>query len=71
MGTESLIGLDYGSKSARGVLVDASTGDLAASHIHPYRHGVITKALPSGRTLPLERFSSRLNRRGIPKSADF
>jgi tetratricopeptide (TPR) repeat protein len=45
MGTESLIGLDYGSESARGVLVDASTGELAASHIHPYRHGVITKAL--------------------------
>jgi ribulose kinase len=34
MGTESRIGLYYGSLSARGVLVDASKGELAASHIH-------------------------------------
>jgi L-ribulokinase len=47
-----LIGLDYGTESARGVLLDASTGELVASHSHPYRHGVMTEALPNGRPLP-------------------
>src|ERR1700676_568964 len=49
-----LIGLDYGTESARGVLLDASTGELVASHSHPYRHGVMTEALPNGRPLLAE-----------------
>ena len=47
-----LIGLDFGSESARGVLIEASTGRQAAYHVHAYRHGIITEALPSGRPLP-------------------
>jgi L-ribulokinase len=47
-----LIGLDFGSESARGVLIDASTGRQAAYHAHPYRHGIMTKALSDGRPLP-------------------
>jgi sugar (pentulose or hexulose) kinase len=54
MEAEFLIGLDYGSESARGVLVDASSGEIAASHAQPYRHGVMTTALPNGRPLPPE-----------------
>jgi L-ribulokinase len=52
MDAEFLIGLDYGSESARGVLVDVSSGEVVASRAHPYRHGVMTEALPGGRRLP-------------------
>jgi L-ribulokinase len=47
-----VIGLDFGSESARGVLIEASTGRQAAYHVHPYRHGIMTQALPGGRPLP-------------------
>ena len=47
-----LIGLDYGTLSARGVLVDAITGRIEASHTHSYRHGVMSEALPDGAKLP-------------------
>jgi L-ribulokinase len=47
-----LIGLDFGSESARGVLIEASTGRQAAYHVYPYRHGIMTEALPGGRPLP-------------------
>jgi L-ribulokinase len=47
-----LIGLDYGTLSARGVLVDAITGRVEASHTHAYRHGVMNEALPDGAKLP-------------------
>ncbi len=47
-----LIGLDYGTESARGVLLDAETGREEAHHAHPYRHGVITSRLPDGTRLP-------------------
>lgn len=46
-----LIGLDFGSESARGVLIDVGTSRQAAYHVHAYRHGIMTKALPSGRPL--------------------
>ncbi|MDQ0391532.1 FGGY-family carbohydrate kinase [Labrys monachus] len=46
-----LIGLDYGTESARGVLIDAASGEQVASHAHPYRHGVMT-SLPDGTRLP-------------------
>ena len=49
-----LIGLDYGTESARGVLVDVRTGKVEASHTHSYRHGVMTRALPNGEKLPPE-----------------
>ena len=47
-----LIGLDYGTLSARGVLIDAVTGKIEASHVHAYRRGVMSEALPDGATLP-------------------
>ena len=47
-----VIGLDYGSESARGVLIDVATGRQCAHHVHPYRHGIMTRALPGGPTLP-------------------
>ncbi len=46
-----VIGLDFGSESARGILIETSTGRQAAYHVHPYRHGIMTAALPGGRTL--------------------
>ncbi|CAM5763170.1 ribulokinase [Labrys miyagiensis] len=46
-----VIGLDYGTESARGVLLDADSGEQVASHAHSYRHGVMTR-MPDGRTLP-------------------
>lgn len=46
-----LIGLDYGTESARGVLVDVESGKQVASHAVPYRHGVMTR-LPEGPALP-------------------
>ncbi len=33
-----LIGLDYGTESARGVLIDVSSGEAVASHTHRYRN---------------------------------
>lgn len=46
-----IIGLDYGSESARGTLIDTETGAQVASHVHPYRNGIITGALPDGTPL--------------------
>ena len=46
-----VIGLDFGSESARGVLIEAGTGRQAAYHAHRYRHGIMTGALPGGRQL--------------------
>ena len=48
-----LIGLDFGSKSARGVLIEVGSGRQCAYHVHAYRHGIMTRALPGGRELPL------------------
>ena len=47
-----LIGLDYGSESARGVLIDTATGQQIANHTHAYRHGIMTQQLPGGGALP-------------------
>lgn len=48
-----VIGLDFGTESARGVLLDATTGEQIAHHAHSYRHGVITRRLGLDRALPL------------------
>ncbi len=40
------IGIDFGTESARAVLVDVSNGKLAASSVYQYTHGVITEKLP-------------------------
>lgn len=47
-----LIGLDFGSESARGVLVEASSGAVMRHAVNPYRHGVISGHLPNGTPLP-------------------
>ncbi len=47
------LGLDYGTESARAVLVRVETGEVVASAVHPYRNGVIDERIPvkGGRTL--------------------
>jgi L-ribulokinase len=52
MNSAYLIGLDYGTLSARGVLVDVATGKIEASHTYLYRHGVMSDVLPNGAKLP-------------------
>lgn len=52
MGDRFIIGLDYGSESARGVLVDVATGEPVRSAVSAYRHGVMDQALPDGTGLP-------------------
>lgn len=46
------IGLDFGSESARGVLIDTQSGEQLASCTHSYRHGIMTRSLASGHPLP-------------------
>ena len=46
-----IIGLDYGTDSARGVLIDVATGMQVKDCVHPYRHGVMTRNLPDGAPL--------------------
>ncbi len=47
------LGLDYGSLSARALLVEVETGKEAADAVRAYRHGFIEDALPAtGETLP-------------------
>ena len=52
MNNAYLIGLDFGSESARGVLLDAQSGQVIDSFTQVYRHGVMTTALPDGQPLP-------------------
>jgi L-ribulokinase len=40
------LGLDFGTESVRAVLFDTRTGRQAGDAVVPYRHGVITDALP-------------------------
>ena len=49
---EYVIGLDFGTASARGVLLDAVTGEEVAEHVHDYAHGTFSTALPDGTSLP-------------------
>ncbi|OQY29303.1 MAG: ribulokinase [Anaerolineaceae bacterium 4572_5.2] len=46
------IGLDYGTASARGVLVDILSGESITTVAHPYADGVIDQSLP-GEDAPL------------------
>jgi len=45
------LGYDFGSESARCLLVNVQTGHEAGCAVHPYRHGVMTTALPTGEKL--------------------
>lgn len=46
------IGIDFGSLSARAVLMDIADGSVAASCVYPYPHAVLSTALPGGTNLP-------------------
>lgn len=48
------IGIDYGSLSARAVLMDQETGAVAASAVYEYPHGIMTETLPDGTPLPAD-----------------
>lgn len=47
-----VIGLDYGSLSARGVLFDCRDGRALARATFAYPHGIMDRALPGGQALP-------------------
>ena len=50
-----VLGIDFGTLSARALLVDADTGAEAAEAVHEYTHGVIEEQLPGDkRRLPPE-----------------
>ena len=46
------IGVDFGTWSARAVLVEVPSGREVAAAVYEYPHGVMDKQLPSGRRLP-------------------
>ena len=47
------LGLDFGTESARAVLVDVAIGETVATAVHPFADGVIDEQLPgSGAVLP-------------------
>lgn len=47
-----IVGLDFGTESARGVLIDGASGDTVASLEQTYPHGVMDRHLPDGTLLP-------------------
>ena len=46
------IGIDFGTLSARAVVVDVQTGEVVGSALSPYRHGVLDQELPDGTRIP-------------------
>lgn len=52
--TKYAIGVDYGTESGRAVLVSIENGQEVVDHVTPYRHGVMTEKLPSGKRLGYE-----------------
>jgi L-ribulokinase len=44
--TKYAIGIDYGTESARALLVDIGNGEEIATAVHPYKDGVIDEVLP-------------------------
>ena len=46
------MGIDFGTLSARAVIIDAVSGEILASSVCEYKHGVIDKELPCGKKLP-------------------
>ncbi|HHY79913.1 MAG TPA: ribulokinase [Thermoanaerobacter sp.] len=46
------IGIDYGTESARALLINLQTGEEVASSVMKYPHGVMDEELPDGTKLP-------------------
>ncbi|PKM63351.1 MAG: ribulokinase [Firmicutes bacterium HGW-Firmicutes-21] len=46
------VGIDYGTLSARGILIDIHSGEEIASCVFGYPHGVMEQSLPCGAKLP-------------------
>src|SRR5690606_15672155 len=44
------IGVDFGTQSGRAVLVEVDTGDIVATAVKNYTHGVMDEYLPDGKT---------------------
>ena len=52
---KATVGVDFGTESARAVLVDVETGQELATAVHRYASGVIDQRLPgTGKSLPLD-----------------
>ena len=49
-----VVGIDFGTESARALVVEATDGRVLGSAVSAYRHGVIDERLPSGRPLGAE-----------------
>ncbi len=47
-----VVGIDFGTLSGRAVVVRVSDGRELGSAVSEYAHGVLDRALPSGRVLP-------------------
>ena len=67
------IGIDFGTLSGRAVLVDVSNGEVLASSVCEYAHGIIEQQMPDGTALP-EGYSLQnpedyleVIERGVPK----
>lgn len=50
--TQYVVGVDYGTLSGRALVVRADNGQEVGTAVHEYQHGVMDRALPSGRALP-------------------
>lgn len=48
MNEKYTIGIDFGTESGRVLLVDIENGNEMATHVTPYRHGVLSNRLPDG-----------------------
>ncbi|MDR5694727.1 MAG: ribulokinase [Armatimonadota bacterium] len=46
------IGIDFGTESARAVLMDTESGEQVTTAVSRYRHGVLEGSLPDGTSLP-------------------
>ncbi len=45
------LGIDYGTESGRALLVDVENGEEIATHVYPYKNGVLDETLPGGTRL--------------------
>lgn len=54
MSNKYTIGIDFGTLSARAVLVDINSGKVITDAVYEYPHGVMDTSLPSGLPLPAD-----------------